>query len=68
MFVFSFQDGSSALMLASEDGHSKIVKYLIEAKASLDVQKQVYYALNPDNGNNFYIIKNALLLRHNLWH
>ena len=52
MFAFKFQDGSSALILASEDGHSKIVKYLIEAKASLDLQKQVYCACY-----NFYIIK-----------
>ena len=28
-------------MLASRYGHTEIVKYLIEAKASLDLQKQV---------------------------
>ena len=39
---FSFQDGWSALMLASHDGHTEIVKYLIEAKASLDLQEEVY--------------------------
>ena len=42
MFVFSFQDGSSALMLASGIGHTEIVKYLIDAKASLDLQQKVY--------------------------
>ena len=31
-------------MLASENGHAEIVKYLIEAKASLDLQMQVYCA------------------------
>ena len=40
--VFSFQDGWSALVLASRYGHAEIVKYLIEAKALLDLQKQVY--------------------------
>ena len=44
MFVFSFQDGSSALMLASRDGHTEIVKYIIEAKALLDLQEKVYCA------------------------
>ena len=29
-------------MLASSYGHTEIVKYLIEAKALLDLQKQVY--------------------------
>ena len=43
-FVFSFQDGWSALMLASENGHTENVKCLIEAKASLDLQEQVYCA------------------------
>ena len=31
-------------MFASENGHTEIVKYLIEAKASLDLQTQVYSA------------------------
>ena len=31
-------------MLASRYGHTEIVKYLIEAKASLDLQIQVYCA------------------------
>ena len=39
--VLLFQDGASALILASQNGHSEIVKYLIEAKASLDLQRQV---------------------------
>ena len=39
--VLLFQDGASALILASQNGHSEIVKDLIEAKASLDLQLQV---------------------------
>ena len=31
-------------MLASRDAHTEIAKYLIEAKALLDFQKQAYYA------------------------
>ena len=41
-FIFSFQSGRSALILASRNGHTQIAKYLIEAKASLDLQRQVY--------------------------
>ena len=40
---FSFQDGESALMLASHYGYTEIAKYLIEANASVNLQKQVYY-------------------------
>ena len=29
------------MMFASEKGHTEIVKYLIEAKASLDLQQKV---------------------------
>ena len=36
-------------MFASRYGHTEIVKYLIEAKASLDLQMQVYCAKNPDD-------------------
>ena len=43
IFVFSFQDGLSALMLALHNGHTETAKYLIEAKASVDLQTQVYY-------------------------
>ena len=41
--IFFFQDGWSALMWASQEGHTDIAKYLIEAKASVDLQRQVYY-------------------------
>ena len=44
MFVFSFQNGSSALMLALRNRHTEIAKYLIEAKASPDLQEEVYSA------------------------
>ena len=40
-------DGKSALMLASEKGHTEIVKHLVEAKASLDLQSLVSWPSNP---------------------
>ena len=40
-------DGKSALMLASEKGHTEIVKHLVEAKASLDLQSRVSWPSNP---------------------
>ena len=63
-------------MLASRNGHSEIAKYLIEAKALLDLQKQAYYALNADEDDILYIkvlmivncciyvTKHVLLSRH----
>ena len=50
MFVFSFQDGSNALMWASCNGHTEIVKDLIEAKALVDLLKQVSCESNFDDG------------------
>ena len=41
MLLLSLQDGESALMLASEKGHTDIVKYLLYSKASLDLQRKV---------------------------
>ena len=41
MLILSLQDGESALMLGSENGHTKIVKYLLDSKASLDLQTKV---------------------------
>ena len=38
LFVLFFKDGRSALMLASENGHTDTVKCLIDAKAQLDLQ------------------------------
>ena len=37
----------SALMLASENGHTEIVKYLVDSKASLDLQSQVDWTSDP---------------------
>ena len=37
----------SALMLASENGHTEIVKHLVEAKASLNLQSWVSWPSNP---------------------
>ena len=53
MFILSFQNGGSALMVASQNGHKEIVKYLIEAKASLDLKTQVYSASNQSNSEFF---------------
>ena len=47
MLPLSLQDGWSALMLASGSGHSEIVKYLAEAKASIHLQTQVSLPSNP---------------------
>ena len=48
MLLLSLQDGESALMLASENGHTEIVKYLLDSKASLDLQTKVgHQTLNP---------------------
>ena len=46
IFVFSIQDDWSALKLASHFGHTEIANYLIEAKASLDLQAQVYCVIS----------------------
>ena len=43
--VLIFQRGSSAVILASQNGHTEIVKYLIEGNASLDLQTKVYCTL-----------------------
>ena len=43
-YYFSvLQDGRTALMLASQNGHTEVVKCLIEAKASPDLQAKVNY-------------------------
>ena len=47
MLLFSVQYGESALMLASEKGHTEIVKHLVEAKASLDHQSLVSWPSYP---------------------
>ena len=45
--LLSLQLNVSALMLASEKGHTEIVKHLVEAKASLDLQSRVSWPSNP---------------------
>ena len=47
----SLQNDKSALMLALENGYTEIVKHLVEAKASLDLQSEVSW---PSN-HYFYI-------------
>ena len=44
--LLSLQYGESALMLASINGHTEIVKHLVEAKASLDLQSRVSWPSN----------------------
>ena len=41
------QDGKSALIFGSENEHAEIVKYLIDAKASLNLQTKVNCPSNP---------------------
>ena len=45
--LLSLQYGKSALMLASQNGHTEIVKHLVEAKASLDLQSRVSWPSYP---------------------
>ena len=45
--LLSLQDGYSVLMLASEKGHTEIVKHLVDAKASLNLQSKVSWPSNP---------------------
>ena len=45
--LLSLQHGESALMLASEKGYTEIVKHLVEAKVSLDLQTRVIWPSNP---------------------
>ena len=47
MLLLFLQDGESALMLASKRGRTEIVKYLVDSKASLDLQSQVDWTSNP---------------------
>ena len=47
MLPLSLQNGKSAFMLASEKGHTEIVKHLVEVKASLDLQSRVSWPSNP---------------------
>ena len=45
--LMSLQNGKSALMLASENVHTEIVKYLVDSKSSLDLQSQVDWTSDP---------------------
>ena len=43
----SLQGGWTALMHASQDGHTEIVKCLVEANVALDIQaKVIHYCFN----------------------
>ena len=43
LLLFLQYDGKSALMLASEKGHTEIDKYLVEAKASLEYYISLFH-------------------------
>lgn len=43
---FSFQNGNTALMEASENGHSDVVKTLLENGASIQMQNKVCVLCN----------------------
>ena len=47
MLPLSLQNGKSALMLASENVHTEIVKYLVDSKSSIDLQSQVVWTSDP---------------------
>ena len=47
ILLLFLQDGWSALMWASWEGHSEIVKYLVEAEAALNLKSRVRCPSNP---------------------
>ena len=47
ILLLFFQHGLSALMWASRNGYTEIVKYLVEAEASLNLQLWVKWPSNP---------------------
>ena len=44
-------------MFASRNGHIHIVKYLIEAKVSLNLEKDIDFAISFDDSYRLYITK-----------
>ena len=56
-------DCKSALMLASEKGHTEIVKHLVEAKSLLDLQSRVSWASNP-----YFYFACAVMIRNTTHH
>ena len=44
LVTINLQDGTTALFVASQEGHCSIVERLIEAGASLDLQRNVSYS------------------------
>ena len=43
--LLSVQDGVTPLIVASHEGHTSVVKLLLEAKAEIDVQNKVMLAV-----------------------
>jgi len=43
--LLSLQDGVTPLIVASNKGHTSVVKLLLEAKAEIDVQNKVMLAV-----------------------
>ena len=45
LLLLPLQDGATALSMASEKGHTTVVKLLLEAKAKPDLQDEVTLAV-----------------------
>ena len=43
--LLSIQDGFTPLLMASQEGHTTVVKLLLEAKAKPDLQNKVMFAI-----------------------
>ena len=43
--LLSIQNGSTPLLMASQEGHTTVVKLLLEAKAKPDLQNKVMFAV-----------------------
>ena len=56
LFVLFLKDGSSALMLASQNGHTETVKCLLDAKAQLDLQTNASII--------YHVARYILILKH----
>ena len=56
----TIHSGETPLMIASRGGHVDIVRLLIEAKAQVNIQKEVWLLLPPQNTTSSYKCKNIV--------